>query len=294
MMFTSKLSARAMNRLGLLKLVRSGYKLTILNQIFKIPIIENKEGFIHHQGVAEPFFLEVLRGLYAVKHFRFLDVGVNFGQTLLKVKAIDPAVEYLGFEPSRLCSYYVSRLIDVNRFVNARIITVALSDVPGILTLQAPSEGDTRATVVQNGDDSSNAYKELVPALTLDSLIPLLGEKKDSILKVDVEAAELMVFKGAENYIRAHRPVTLFENLPSHGCIVKNAEQLAISEFFVSKNYQLFAIDERKKDVVPISGVTNTDDMESTNYMAIPAEQTALTELFAAVSGSNTPVLCQG
>jgi FkbM family methyltransferase len=280
MMFTSTLTARAMNRLGLLNVIRSGYKLNILDRVFKIPIIENKEGFIYHLGVMEPFFFEVLRKLYSAKNFQFLDVGVNFGQTLLKVKAIGAAIKYYGFEPSGLCSYYASQLIRVNGFTNAQIIRTALSDASGILTLQAPSEGDTRATILETEESSSNGYRELVPAITLDSMISLINDTKETILKVDVEGAEMMVFKGAEKYINEFRPVMLFENLPSGNDAAKVREQSAVTEFFTGKHYQLFAIDERKKKVTAINSISNQDDMEVTNYMGIPSEDAVLTALF--------------
>ena len=280
MVFTSPLAARVFNRIGLLNVIRSGYKLKILDRVFKIPIIENKEGFIYHLSVMEPFFLEVLRKLYSAKNYQFLDVGVNFGQTLLKVKAINPEAKYFGFEPSGLCSYYTSQLIKVNGFINAEIIRAALSDAPGILTLQAPSEGDMRATVIDTLESEENSYKELVPAITLDSLIPLLSAKRDSILKVDVEGAEMMVFKGAEKYIDSYRPVLLFENLPSRNESAKITEQAAISDFFTGKKYRLFAIDEHKKRVTAIETITNSDDMEVTNYMAIPSEDSSLIGIF--------------
>lgn len=281
MVFTSSLTARVFNRLGLLNVIRSGYKLKILNHVFKIPIIENKEGFIYHLSVMEPFFFEVLRKLYSAKNYQFLDVGVNFGQTLLKVKAINPEAKYFGFEPSGLCSYYTSQLIRVNRFANSEIIRAALSDAPGILTLQAPSEGDMRATVIDSLESDANTYKELVPAVTLDSMVPLISAKRDSILKVDVEGAEMMVFKGAEKYIEAYRPVLLFENLPSRNESAKKSEQAEISNFFNSKTYRLFAIDEHKKKVIPIDTISNPDDMEVTNYMAIPAEDSSLIGIFS-------------
>jgi FkbM family methyltransferase len=281
MIYTSTLAARALNRLGLLDVIRTGYKLNINGKAFKIPVIENKEGFIYHLGVMEPFFFEVLKKLYSHKNYQFLDVGVNFGQTLLKVKAINPSAKYFGFEPSGLCSYYASQLIRVNGFSNAQIIRTALSDTSGILTLQAPSEGDTRATIIEDEQSVNNGYKELVPAIPLDSMMHLITEVKDSILKVDVEGAEMMVFKGAEKYIDSYRPVLLFENLPSRNEAPKIAEQAAISDFFTGKKYRLFAIDELKKKVSPIDSIINPDDMQITNYMAVPAEDSALVAVFA-------------
>ena len=41
----------------------------------------------------------------------FIDVGVNVGQTLLKLKSISSEINYLGFEPNPNCVNYLKNLI---------------------------------------------------------------------------------------------------------------------------------------------------------------------------------------
>lgn len=77
-----------MNRVGLLSVARVGYTLRVLNRTFKIPVIENNVGLLFHQSVGEPYLLQLFSELFKKKNFIFLDAGVNFGQTLLKVKAV--------------------------------------------------------------------------------------------------------------------------------------------------------------------------------------------------------------
>lgn len=281
MVYLSSLAARILNRLHLLPLFRIGYKLSILSHNFKIPIIENKEGLIYHLGVEEPFLLKVFQALYKVKPYTFLDAGVNFGQTLLKTKAVSPETAYIGFEPSGLCSYYTSHLIKVNRLNNAKLIRCALSNNTGVLTLNAQSEGDTRATILEGSlSPEENVFQELVPAVTLDSLIPIItAAGKDIILKIDVEGAEWLVFQGAENFINSFRPVVVFENLPFKHDSIKEELQRTISDFFNKKNFKLYVIDEESSSLLKIASIYNRDEYMKTNYLAMPDEQVGLFEI---------------
>lgn len=268
------LQARIANRLGMISLFRLGYRQRIKKTTFKIPVIENREGLIYHLGVGEPFLLEVFEKLFAARKFTFLDAGVNFGQTLLKVKAVAPQAPYIGFEPSGLCAYYGSLLIKANRLHDARLIRCALSDKPGVLNLVAQSEGDTRATILENSlAQSEIVFSELVPVITIDSLIPILSEKgRDIILKVDVEGAEWMVFQGATNFVNEFRPVVIFENLPATD-ESKKKDQVSIAEFYLTNNYNLYLLDENNHRLEKISSINNPGNYSTTNYLAIPNEK---------------------
>ncbi|MEO5999940.1 MAG: FkbM family methyltransferase [Chitinophagaceae bacterium] len=278
MVYLSPLVVRILNRLQLVTLFRVGYKLRLLNRTFKIPIIENKEGLIYHLGVTEPFLLHVFQQLYKVKNFTFLDAGVNFGQTLLKIKAVSAEAAYIGFEPSGLCSYYTSHLIKVNHIVHAKLIRCALSNETGVLTLHAQAEGDTRATILENNlYDAEEGFQELVPAVTLDSLISIVtADGNDIILKIDVEGAEWLVFQGAEKFINQFRPVIVFENLPCENDQGKFRQQQRINDFFAENNFKLYVIDEENKTLTNVEGISNKNEYLKTNYLAVPDEQRQL------------------
>ena len=275
MIFISQLSARIANRLGLLKVFRIGYLFKILNSVFKIPVIENNEGFLYHRTISEPFILHLYNQLYDSTDFIFLDVGVNFGQTLLKIKAVNSAASYIGFEPSGLCSYYTSHLIKINKFTDAQIIRCALADKPGVLTLFGHSEGDTVASIVASSMlQQEFASKEYVPVVTLDSLIPIITSTgKEMLLKVDVEGAEWMVFQGGEAFINQFRPVIVFENLPAGNDEAKQHEQQYISNFLSEKNYALYLLDETHARLSAITNIDNKVNQNTTNFLAVPSEK---------------------
>src|SRR5262245_40272959 len=77
----------------------------------RIPAINGMEC-----DITEPWMLEILDGLLARTKGAFIDVGVNVGQTLVKVKSISIDRSYIGFEPNPACLYYVGELIKQNQF----------------------------------------------------------------------------------------------------------------------------------------------------------------------------------
>lgn len=278
MIFVSSLSARIANRLGLIRIFRVGYTIQILKSTFKIPVIENKEGFRYHLTITEAYMLSVLQHLYNTIDFLFLDVGVNFGQTLLKVKAINPKAFYIGFEPSGLCSYYSSHLIKINQMTDAQVIRCALCDNPEMLTLYAKAEGDTMASILDTFIAKERVkVKEYIPGVTLDSLISIITSiGKEIILKVDVEGAEWIVFQGGEAFISQFRPVIIFECLTAGEDILRQQQQQAISAFLLGKGFELYLLNESTALPEKISVIDNKADGDKTNYLAIPSEKVHL------------------
>lgn len=255
-----------------MKIFRVGYFLRILNTTFKIPILEDKAGFGSHFRVQEPFILHFLYKQYSHLNFSFLDVGVNIGQTLLKVKSVSPECNYIGFEPSGLCSYYTSRLIKINNIRNAYLIRVALSDTNSIIKLKGFAEGDTRASILPGFITPANgSYSEVVPTITLDSIKDKIElQYKEVILKIDVEGAEELVLNGAVEFIKFYSPVIIFENLPHHNKAEKILSQKTLSAFFSANYYTLHLMSENKNILIAIEDIENCDDYRKTNFIAIP------------------------
>src|SRR5882724_8814387 len=66
----------------------------------------------------EKWMSSVLKKILNRSEGCFVDVGVNIGQTLIKVKSIDRNIDYLGFEPNPVCVFYAENLIGINKFPN--------------------------------------------------------------------------------------------------------------------------------------------------------------------------------
>src|SRR5688572_4500787 len=100
----------------------------------------------------EPWMNRTLQRLIERSEGAFVDVGVNLGQTLLKVKTLAPDARYIGFEPNPLCVTYVRRLIAINGLQQCVVAPFGLSDQPAVVSLLARDEDptDSSATVLKD------------------------------------------------------------------------------------------------------------------------------------------------
>jgi FkbM family methyltransferase len=146
----------------------------------------------------------------------FIDVGVNIGQTLLKVVTKDPARTYIGFEPSLLCCYYVERLIQENNLEQCTILPIALGSETQAVELHFSRGADASATIVRHfwSGQHTKTMRRTVWAEKGDNVVEFLGLSSLGIVKVDVEGAELDVLTGLRETLERQEPFILVEVLP--------------------------------------------------------------------------------
>lgn len=159
----------------------------------------------------EAHLMAPLRRALAARSGAFVDVGVNTGQTLLKVLAIDPDRAYLGFEPQIGCCFCVQRFLADNGLNQARVVPVALSDRDGMVTLSASNMFDEMASLAPG----RGTVESVVSARIGDDVLGELGCREPGIVKIDVEGAELEVLRGLPRTLAAARPDVFLEVLPN-------------------------------------------------------------------------------
>lgn len=175
-----------------------------------------------------------------------VDVGVNIGQTILKVKTLHPGIEYLGFEPNPACIYYTGQLIYKNQFGKCTIYNSALSGKTGILTLGKNTADDPAASVIPSLRPEYFKNNEQVITIDYDSFFL---DKKISFIKIDVEGAELDVISGMKQSIIKHKPLIVCEVLDSHNSAVFEYTQTRATELFnllLSINYSIIRLHTNK------------------------------------------------
>jgi FkbM family methyltransferase len=232
----------------------------------------------------EPCLLTVLRTQLDKRPGTFVDVGVNVGQTLLKVLGLDRNRAYVGFEPQIACCYNVQQFIRLNGLGNATVLPIALSDSNSIMTFYSRGEYDEMASLMtQNDVTGVSPVASHVQARIGDEVLRELGVEEVCAIKIDVEGAELRVLHGLPETLRANRPPVIFEVLPNfHGlverimhppqaCVQNQASADAIYGLFNGAGYDVYQIDDEGCETK--IGRFELDDRinyVSSNYIAHP------------------------
>ena len=79
-------------------------------------------GRLDYSDRHEPFIGAVLRRHLQARPGALIDVGVNVGQTLMKMLGIDRNREYVGFEPQIGCCFFVDQFLQLNNLKNAVVL----------------------------------------------------------------------------------------------------------------------------------------------------------------------------
>jgi FkbM family methyltransferase len=137
-----------------------------------------------------------------------IDVGANEGGVLEPIVHIAPSGRHIAYEPiPELCK----RLVD--RFPSVDVRQAALYDSPGTVSFTHNLDRPTVSGLRQRGDvdASSDALRHFsVRTERLDDVLE--RDYVPTLIKIDVEGAELGVLRGAVETLHRHRPHVLFEH----------------------------------------------------------------------------------
>ena len=126
---------KILKKLNLLLMFNFSLTIRFNNSKIKIPFI-NGSGLTNF--VLKRDWLDSMIELFVKNDdVTFIDVGVNIGQTLIRVKTAYPAANYLGFEPNSTCTSYAQQLIKTNKFSNCVIQNCRANASKKILNLIA-------------------------------------------------------------------------------------------------------------------------------------------------------------
>ncbi len=155
----------------------------------------------------------------------FVDVGAYMG--LYTIWACRRAKLVVTVEPNPWALAYLRANIALNRCDNVKLVPKALSDKKGCVELRVPrprEEGlvPSSPSIVWDFED---AIRLSVESDTLDNVLSELGVGEVDLLKVDVEGAEGLVVKGAQETLRRTRAV-LIEIWPENLWIVDHLRSL--------------------------------------------------------------------
>lgn len=242
---------------------------------------------LDHDSEHEPYMVDIFRKCIAKKDGVFIDVGVNIGQTLLKILEINPNQPYIGFEPQVGCCFHVEEFIRLNRLENATVIPVALSDQNGTLKFYSRHQFDDLASL-NSVNEERQARGEIlttsfVQARVGDEIFKELNIDQISAIKIDVEGTEIDVLKGLSETLKLKMPALIFEVLPNYfwrGKHIKlspeetEKHQSSADEIFhylTKLGYDIFQLDSRGEETkIDYFELNNREVFVGFNYIALP------------------------
>ena len=181
--------AAILGRLKLLRFFNFTEKVREGKRVLNVPVRGERQLWYTIQS--DEFLTRTFSKILSRKPGCFLDVGVNLGQTALKLMRLGFLGPYVGFEPNPACVDYVTCLFEANGLDGFRIIPIGLANRSGLAEFYSDSTGDSRAaTLIAKFRDNTEDHPSYVPVFKLDEIYAQLGIKRASIMKIDVEGFE--------------------------------------------------------------------------------------------------------
>lgn len=160
------------------------------------------------------------------------DLGANIGwYSLLAARVVGPRGSVLAFEPSLENALLAQQNATVNGLDNITVVAAALTDRDGWVAFLQRGSLEGR---LEKDDSDAQAERRarqrirfegrtLVPITSLDSWLAQTGEPPPSVVKIDVEGAEVGVLRGMKQTLSSARPTLVIE---LHGTRDEVADEL--------------------------------------------------------------------
>lgn len=172
----------------------------------------------------------------------YLDVGANIGLMAIPILKSNYSCTVVSFEPSPNSVSYIKRTLQDSHLKDRwHLIEKGVGSKPGSLEFCF----SLKELGAYDGFRSTNRMpmsgKTTVPVTTIDLEWKKQGKPRVSVIKIDVEGAEMEVLKGAIECIEQEKPSILIEwnmkNLQAYACSPN--EIIYFSEKY---NYQIYSI----------------------------------------------------
>ena len=218
------------------------------------------------------------------------DIGANFGLYSYHLSSLIGDGKIYAFEPVPTTFAGLKLVSKILRFQNVKLFEKGCSNENGQISFQVPVQQSGAFSAgqayigVRNDEHSGKeefkignfqtSYMEQVrwsetrevtcEVIALDKFLPAVQNL--SLIKIDIEGAELLAFRGAEKLILENLPTIICEINPwfLEGFGIKLNE---LTDFFFDKNYQLYFYQTEGENnfLRPVK----TDEIVEDNYIFI-------------------------
>jgi FkbM family methyltransferase len=194
----------------------------------------NEHTYVYFQALAKA--LDIRRGRWSEPELDLIPLAVRAGETALDVGANYGLYSYhlsrvggvrvYAFEPVPFTFRTLALVARILRFRGVELVEKGCSDRAGRVSFTVPVQASGALAAGQayiGGRDDERAGKEgqvrwaatrdvTAEVVALDQFLPEAGSL--SLVKCDIEGAELLCFRGAERLIGEHRPTVICEINP--------------------------------------------------------------------------------
>lgn len=252
----------------------------------KVPLIQGLgSGYL---APADKWMSDCLAVFLQKKQGTVIDIGVNIGLYLVKLRAIDSDRDYIGFEPNAVCNYYTQELVRANEFKNTRIFPFALADERAMRQFYVRRQADKMGSLndyARFGETDKYAFE--LCTFPADEFVGFLALDKISAIKIDVEGSELEVLTGLVDTIKTYKPYMFCEiwQIPekNHPTYQEKATRLKkIFALLEKLDYQVIAVSSSNPaDVEILDSIEKFDGSHRPDY--ILAHQTEAQDLLQSI-----------
>ena len=169
----------------------------------------------------------------------FIDVGASFGiYSLVASQLVGRTGRVLSFEPTSASFRVLEQNIALNRLLNVSAFHLALCDTTGTTWLYHGREPGSNSL----GRGSAHGQKgEAVSAERLDNVLVQRTVDKVDVIKMDVEGAEELVLRGAQQALSTFKPIIIYE-VVSERTAALGLSPRGAWDFLHQFGYQFFVI----------------------------------------------------
>jgi FkbM family methyltransferase len=144
----------------------------------------------------------------------FFDVGANAGLFAISAAKKIGGMGVIAFEPCSLTCDLLRQNLLLNGLAGVKVVQKALGDSVGAGVLQINARGKDGLNTLGRAThpDAHVVGQEDVSITTVDVFMRQHNITRVDVMKVDIEGAELMLFRGARNLLeRTDAPLILYE-----------------------------------------------------------------------------------